>query len=211
MGGRGRLGDGSMVSSLGLRQILIYILAVSGLFALLYGEAAYTHAAGSALNSGLVTFSGVFLSLYVPRRLFRYNQQMNASLVLTRLVQRGVVGSGVLLVTTLLVWLVIGRLDDPGVFGELYLFSAIGVFIFQGLGETMTGHAMYLQQTHQYNSNQLVAVLLTITLLLFTLVLYFLAFDLGRPPVFHAYFRDLTAITLTLIGYGRAVYLIAHH
>jgi hypothetical protein len=190
---------------------MIYTLTVSALFALLYGEAAYTYATASSLGAGLVTFTGVFLSLFAPRQLFRYTQQMNASMVLTRLMQRGVLGSGILLVTTLLVWLVIGRLDNPGVFGELYAFSAIGVFIFQGLGETMTGHAMYLQQTHQYNSSQLVAVLLTITLLLFTLVLYFLAFDLARPPEFHAYFRDLTAITLTLIGYGRAVYLIAHH
>jgi uncharacterized membrane protein YczE len=70
---------------------------------------------------------------------------------------------------------------------------------------------MYLQQTHQYNSNQLFAMLVAVTLLLFTLILYFLAFDLARPPDLHAYARDLIAITLTLIGYGRSVYLLARH
>ena len=190
---------------------MIYIVAVSGLFGILFGEAAHSHAPESALATGLITLGGVLLSLFVPAQLFKYSNQTNASVVLTQLMRRAVVGSGMILATTVLVWLVIGRLDDPRVFGELYVFGAIGIFVFHGLGETMTRHTMYLQQTHQYNSNQLVAVLLTVTLLLFTLILYFLAFDLARPPEFHPYFRDLTAITLILIGYGRAVYLIAHH
>jgi hypothetical protein len=190
---------------------MIYVLAVAGLFAVLYGEAAFARAPSAAVIASLVALGGISLSMYVPRRAFGYTNQMHASVVLTQLMRRALVGSGMIISTTVVVWLVIGRLDDPQVFGELYLFSAIGIFIFQGFGETMARHAMYLQQTHQYNSNQLVAVILTITFLLFTLVLYFLAFDLARPPEFHAYIRDLTAISLTLIGYGRAVYLIAHH
>jgi hypothetical protein len=187
------------------------MLMVSGLFALMYGEAAYARSPGSAVMSGLLAFVGVFFSLAASPRLFGYTGQTGASQVLTQLMRRAALGSGILVGTTLLVWLIIGRLSDPGLLGELYTFAALGVFVFQGLGETITRHAMYLQQTHQYDSNQLVAVLLAVTLMLFVLVLYFLAFDLARPPEFHAYFRDLTAITLVLIGYGRAVYLMAHH
>jgi formate-dependent nitrite reductase membrane component NrfD len=87
----------------------------------------------------------------------------------------------------------------------------IALFLFQGWGEVVTRHVMYLQQTHQYNSNQLVALLISVTLLLFILILYFLAFDLARPAELHAYLRDILAITLVLVGHGRALYLMAHH
>lgn len=190
---------------------MLYVLSVAALFALLYGEASYPQTQGIGLASGLVGGVGVSLSLLLPPLFLRYDNNMNASGVLTRLMQRAALGSGIVLATTLVVWLVIGRLDDPRVLGELYAFAAIAVFLFQGFAETMTRHTMYLQQTHQYNSNQLVAVLLAVTLLIFTLILYFLAFDLARPADLHAYLRDLTAITLVLIGYGRAVYLMAHH
>jgi len=190
---------------------MIYMLVVAGVFGLLYGEAAHARAPESTFTAGIIAFGGVTLSLLVPRGIFKYTNQDEASFVLTQLMRRAALGSGLMLASTIAVWLLIMRINDPGFFGELYLFTATGIFIFQGFGETMARHVMYLQQTRQYNSNQLVAVLLTVTLLLFALVLYFLAFDLARPPDFHAYFRDLTAITLTLIGYGRAVYLMAHH
>jgi hypothetical protein len=190
---------------------MLYQLAVSVLFGLLYGEAAYARALGAVPLAALAGFVGVFLSLLVPPRLFKYSMQMGASEVLAQLMHRAVLGSGVLVATSFLVWLLIGHLSDPGALGEMYVFAAIGIFVFHVLGETMADHALYLQRTHQYNSDQLVAVLLTVTLLLFVLILYFLAFDLSRSPEFHAYSRDLTAITLILIGYGRAVYMIAHH
>jgi hypothetical protein len=194
-----------------LEAWMIYILVVSAVCALMYGEASYARNPGTALFAGLLAFCGVFVSLFVPPRLCRYTLQMAASSVLTQLMRRAVLGSGILLVTGLFVWLNTGREGDPAILGELYTFTALGIFVFQGLGETLTRHVMYLQRTDQYNSNQLVAVLLTVTLLLFVLVLYFLAFDLARPPQFHAYVRDLMAITLLLIGYGRSVYMMAHH
>ncbi len=95
--------------------------------------------------------------------------------------------------------------------GELYLFTVMALSLFQGFGEVIPRHVIYLQQTRQYNSNQLFAMLVAATLILFSLILYFLAFDLARPPDFHAYARNLIAITLALVGFGRSVYLMAHH
>lgn len=190
---------------------MLYPLAAAILFALLYGEAVHVRTPSAALGAAALAFVGMLLSLLAPRQIFHYSNRDVAPRVLTQLMRRAALGSGLTLVSTIAVWLVAGLWNDPGFFGELYLFTALGIFLFQGFGETVTRHVVYLQQTGQYNSNQLVAVLLTVTLLLFVLVLYFLAFDLARPPEFHAYFRDLTAITLTLIGYGRAVYLMAHH
>jgi hypothetical protein len=95
--------------------------------------------------------------------------------------------------------------------GELYVYTLIGIFLFQAIGEVITNHVLYLQRTHQYNSNQLFALLAGIALLLFVMILYFLAFDLAQPPDLHNYVRDMLAITLVLGGYGRAVFLMAHH
>ncbi len=190
---------------------MLYQLTTALLFGVLFGESAYARNSGAGGVAAVVAFVGTFVSLALPALLLKYSNENEAPVVLTRLMQRGGVGSGVILLTALGVWLAVGRLADPGLFGEFYLYTALGIFLFQGFGGVITPHVMYLQQTHQYNSNQLVAVLITLTLLLFVLVLYFLAFDLSRPPEFHAYFRDLVAITLTLVGYGRAVYLMAHH
>lgn len=190
---------------------MMYTAAVAVLFGLLYGETARASMPGSALIAFLVGLVGIFLSLYVPRRLFAITMEMDAATVLSRLIRRAAGGSVIVIAASITVWLLIGRLDNPQVIGELYAYAAIGIFLFHGFGETMANHAMYLQRTRQYDSNQLVAVLLTTTLLIFALVLYFLAFDLAKPPELHAYLRDLTAITLTLIGFGRGVYLIAHH
>lgn len=190
---------------------MAYISAAAVLFGFLYGETARASIPGSALVAFLLSFTGVFLSLYAPRRLYTITMDMHAATVLSLLIRRAAAGSVVVIATSITVWLLIGRLDEPQVIGELYAYAAIGVFLFHGFGETLANHAIYLQRTRQYNSNQLVAVLLTTTLLIFALVLYFLAFDLARPPELHAYLRDLTVITLVLFGYGHATYLIAHH
>lgn len=190
---------------------MIYYIAAAVLFAALFGESSYAHAPEATWLVTLVGFIGAFLSMLIPGKFFKYDLETEASAVLTRLMKQSSVGALLVIATALLAWILIQRPDDPSVFGELYVFTAIGVFLFQGFGVAVTRHAMYLQRTRQYNSNQLVAVLLAVTLLLFTLVLYFLAFDLARPPQFHAYFRDIVAISLVLLGYGRSVYLIAHH
>lgn len=190
---------------------MIYSTIAAISLALLFAETARASGSGLWAILGLVAFTGVLLSLDLPRRLIKFTLEMDAASVLTRLMNRAAVGGVVMFVTSALVWLLMNRYDDPRALGELYAYAAIGVFLFHGFGETMATHAMYLQQTRQYKSNQLVAVLLTVTLLVFTLALYFLAFDLAKPPELHAYVRDMLAITAALIGYGRAVYLMAHH
>ncbi|MGB8643734.1 MAG: hypothetical protein WCF84_00725 [Anaerolineae bacterium] len=190
---------------------MFYNLVAAVVFAGLYGEAAYARTPGSAGLVALVTFIVVFAALALPSRLFKYTNADIAPVVLTQLMQRGAVGSTLIVLNTLVTGFIIGRLADPVLIGELFLFTIVGVFLFQGFGAVITRHVIYLQQTHQYNSNQLAAILLMVTLLIFVLVLYFLSFDLGRPPELHAYLRDLIAITLILLGYGRAVYLMAHH
>ncbi len=190
---------------------MIYNLAAALAFALLYGEAAFARNPSIAWVVGLIAFLTTLLSLAFPPLLFKYTNADIAPTVLTQLMKRGVLGAGLMLLNSLAAWLLIGRPDDPVLIGELYLFSLIAVFLFQGFGAVITRHVMYLQQTHQYNSNQLTAVLLMVTLLLFVLVLYFLAFDLSRPSELHPYLRDILTITLTLLGYGQAVYLMAHH
>ncbi len=190
---------------------MIYPLLTATLYAVLLGESARARTPVTVPVVAGIAFVGILLSLVVPPRLFKYTNDDVAPIVLTRLMQRGALGSSLMVVTIAFSWLFVQEVLDPGLFGEMYLFALLGVFLFQGFGGVVTHHTMYLQQTHQYNSNQLFALLVAVTLLIFTLVLYFLGFDLARPPEFHAYFRDIIAITLTLLGYGRAVYLMAHH
>jgi hypothetical protein len=70
------------------------------------------------------------------------------------------------------------------------------------------GHRPVVAVDH---SNQLVAVLVLVTLILLVLVLYFLAFDWAIPRDASIHERDLTLLTLVLLGYGRAIFLMAHH
>jgi hypothetical protein len=181
------------------------------LFAALYAETARVYSPSSTILVAIAAFAGTLLSLVLPPRVWAYSNNDHAAVALSRLMQRGGLGSALVLASTIASAALTGQLVTPGLFGELYLYTALGVFIFQAFGAVLTPHVMYLQQTHQYNSNQLVAILIAVTLLLITLVLYFLAFDLARPPELHAYLRDLIAVTLTLLGYGRSVYLMGHH
>jgi hypothetical protein len=190
---------------------LLYNLITAAFFGFLFGEAARPRSPGALWIAGLIGLVGVFVSLAVPPRVFAFTNDNQAAVVLTRLTWRALVGSALVFLTTVLVWLLVGRLTDPGLMEELYLLALAGIFLVHGFGELVTRHAMYLQQTHQYNSNQLFAALLGVTLLLFILILYFLAFDLARPPELHVALRDLGAITLVLLVYGRSVYAMAHH
>ncbi len=52
---------------------------------------------------------------------------------------------------------------------------------------------------------------LLITLVLFVVVLFLLALDWGIARDAYVHLRDLTLVTLILLGYGRGVYLMAHH
>lgn len=190
---------------------MVYNLVAAVGFAALYGETALARNPAAAGPVALFALLTTLFGLAVPPLLSGYTNEDIAPFVLSQLTKRAALGTALVLLNSLVSWLLIGRPNEPALVGELYLYSLIGVLLFQGLGTVMTRHVMYLQQTHQYNSNQLAAVLLMITLLVFVLVLYFFSFDLSRPPEMHPYLRDLLAISLTLLGYGRAVYLMAHH
>ncbi len=169
---------------------MIYSVVAALFFSALFAESARAYAPTSTPDVVLLTFIGILLSLVLPPRLFKYSNDDHAAIVLTQLMERGALGSALMFLTTIAAGVLMGQWTNPGLLGELYLLTLLGIFIFQGWGEVMTRHVMYLQQTHQYNSNQLVVILIAVTLLLLVLILYFLAFDLARPPEFHAYLRD---------------------
>ena len=73
---------------------------------------------------------------------------------------------------------------------EMYMYTLIAVFIFYGFAGAIASHVVYLQQTKQYNSNQLVAVLALVTLLLFVLILYLVALDWAMARDAYIHLRD---------------------
>ncbi|MBI3742107.1 MAG: hypothetical protein HY257_10195 [Chloroflexi bacterium] len=192
-------------------MILIYALIVSVGFGALYYQSAHaqTHNADTALLVGALAFGAFAISFLAPPRFFRYTHAQLAPEVMAQLMQRAVVAAGIVLALNIAVWLWLGRAASLG--EELYMYALVALFLFHGFGGVVANHVMYLQATKQYNSNQLAAILLLVTFILLILVLFFVALDWGAPHDAYIHARDLTLITLVLVGYGRAVYLMAHH
>jgi hypothetical protein len=192
--------------------MILYALVASMGFGVLYVQTALsqTHSPAAALANGSLVLVAFAVAFLVPPRFFRYTNTDVAPVVLSRLMARGAVAAAITLVTNVAVWLSIGR-ESVALIEELYVYSLVAILLFHGLGGVVAAHVVYLQATKQYNSNQLAAVLLLITLLLLVLVLYFIAFDWAIPRDAYVHLRDLTMITLVLLGYGRAIYLMAHH
>ena len=128
---------------------------------------------------------------------------------MSQVISRALVAALIVLTLNVFAWFALE--DGVRLLEELYGYSLVAIFLFHGLGGAISSHVVYLQQTKQYNSDQLVAVLVLVTLSLLVLVLYFLAFDWAIPRDAYIRLRDLTLVTLALLGYGRAVYLMAHH
>lgn len=189
---------------------MIYALVSGALFGALFGLSAQS-VSPTGTTVGLASAVLMFASIYGPRFLFRYSSQQDAPTVLSQLIARATVGGGLVLASGALALLISGGWNDARTLGEMYAFTLIGLLLFQGVGEVVTQHVLYLQRTNQYNSNQLFAMLVGMAVILFVLILYFLAFDLAQPPDMHRYGRDLLATTFVLLGYGRAVFLMAHH
>jgi hypothetical protein len=191
---------------------VVYALIMSLGFGGLYAETALAHSGlpGQAATAGVVAllaFAGGFL---VPPLLFRYSNDDVAPTVMTAVIRRALVATVLVLAADVIVWFAVGSATVE-LLEELYVYTFVAVLLVHGFGGAVASHVVYLQQTHQYNSNQLVAVLALVTLLLFTLLLYFLAFDYAIVRDAYIHIRDLTLITLVLVAYGRAVYLMAHH
>jgi hypothetical protein len=192
--------------------MILYALIASLGFGVLYAQTALAHTQTPALALvvGALVLVASTLAFLVPPRLFRYTDADIAPVVLSRLMARGAAAAGIALATNIAVWLIVGR-DNVALVEELYVYTLVALFLFHGLGGVIASHVVYLQATKQYNSNQLAAILLLVTLLLLVLVLYFVAFDWAIARDAYVHLRDLTMITLVLLAYGRAVYLMAHH
>ena len=192
--------------------MILYALAASLGFGALYAQTAFEHGQSptTAIVVGGLVLIAFAIAFLVPPRFFRYTNADVAPAVLSQLMARGVAAAGITLATNLVVWLSVGR-ESVALVEELYVYSLVAILLFHGLGGVIASHVIYLQATRQYNSNQLAAILLLVTLLLLVLVLYFVALDWAIPRDASIHLRDLTMITLVLLAYGRAIYLMAHH
>jgi len=192
--------------------VIIYALIASFGFGALYAQTALAHtqSPATAWVVGALVWIAFAVSFLVPPRFFRYAHADVAPVVLSQLMGRGITAAAITLATNIAVWLIVGR-DQVALVEELYVYSLVAIFLFHGFGGVMASHVVYLQATKQYNSNQLAAVVLLVTLLLLVLVLYFVAFDWAIPRDATVHLRDLTLITLVLLAYGRAIYRMAHH
>jgi hypothetical protein len=192
--------------------MILYALFAALGFGALYVQTALAHTQSfaTALAIGALMFAAFAISFLAPPRFARYTNADAAPVVMSRLMTRAGAAAALLLAANVVVWFVVGR-ESVAVLEELYAYVLVALFLFHGFGGVVASHVVYLQATKQYNSNQLAAILLISTILLLVLVLYLIAFDwaIARDAYIHR--RDLTLITLVLLAYGRAVYLMAHH
>lgn len=188
-----------------------FSLIVSFGFGILYAETAFAQTRSLALAGvmGVVAFAAFLIAFLVPPRFFKYTNDDLAPRVQTQVLWRAVMATAIVLVLNVVVWVVLRR--GVPLLEEMYMYTLVTVFIFHGFAGAIASHVVYLQQTKQYNSNQLVAVIALVTLILLVLILYFVAFDWAIERDAYIHLRDLTLITLVLFGYGRAIYLMAHH
>ena len=190
---------------------LAYALVIAFLFALVYGEATAYRTTAIATAVFVAVFVLWLASFWLPPLLFRYSNEMAAPAVLSQLMKRATLAVACVVAASVLALLLTGLwLDLP--FGEeIYGFTLIGMAIFHGFGGPFAQHVVYLQQTNQYHSTQLAAVLIAFTLILLALALFFLNLDFATPRDAHVQFRDLVLLTTVLIGYGSTIYKVAHH
>jgi hypothetical protein len=188
-----------------------YALFVSFGFGVLYAGTAFarTQHVGSAAIIGAIALVVFLISFFIPPLIFKYTNNDLAPRVQTQVIARAAVGAVITLALNSMVWFGLGR--GVPLLEEMYLYTLITVFIFHGFAGAIASHVVYLQQTKQYNSNQLVAVMALVTLILFVLILYFVALDWAIVRDAYIHLRDLILITLVLVGFGRAIYLMAHH
>ncbi len=190
---------------------LIYPVVVSLLFALIYGDAAAYRAPTMATLVFVVVFVLWLVSYLLPPLVFRYSNEQLAPIVLSQLMKRASVAVVFVLTASVLALYVTGLWLDLPFIEEVYAFTLIGIILFHGFGGPFAHHVVYLQQTSQYNSNQLAAVLIAFTLILFILTLFFLNLDFGTPRDAHVQSRDLRLLTTVFLGYSWTIYKVAHH
>lgn len=188
-----------------------YAIFASLGFGILYTETAFARV-GTILPAAIVggLAWAVFLKAFLlPPRIFRYTHDDAAPRVQTQVLNRALLGAAMILALNIVVWFALGA--SVGLLEELYGYSLVALLLFHGFAGAVASHVVYLQQTQQYNSNQLVAVIGLVTIVLFVLILFLLVLDWTSARDAYIHVRDLTLITLVFLGYGRAVYLMAHH
>jgi hypothetical protein len=180
-------------------------------FAILYAETGWAHSQSveRALLIGGLAFIAFLISFYASRRIAHYTLNDVAPVVQTQVLCGATTGALIILGLNAIVWVVLA--GDVPLLEELYAYTLVAIFLFHGFAGAIASHIVYLQQTRQYNSNQLVAVIILVTLVLLVLVLYWFALDWAIPREAYIHVRDLTLVSLILLSYGRAVYLMAHH
>ncbi len=190
---------------------MLYHLGAALGFAFLYAVTGWAHSQSveKAWLIGGFTFMAVLISFLAPRRFAHYTLEDSAPVVQTRVLDRAMMGTAIILGLNAIVWMILG--GSVPLLEELYGYTLVAVFLFHGFAGAIAAHIIYLQQTRQYNSNQLVAVIILVTIVLFIIVLYLFALDWTFPRDAYIHVRDLTLVSLILLGYGRAVYLMAHH
>jgi hypothetical protein len=190
---------------------LLYALTVSLLFGLIYGEATAVRTPSAATLVLVVTTALWLVSFWLPPLAFRYRNEHPAPLVMSRLMSRAVIAVMCVILVSVFALAATGLWLDLPYIEELFAFTFIGIVLFHAFGGPFAHHVVYLQQTGQYDSDQLAAVLIGFTLMLFVLALFFLNLDFGIARDAHVQRRDLLLLTTSLIGYGRTIYLVAHH
>ena len=188
-----------------------YPVAVSALFALIYGEAVIVRLPNVLPFVLAVTFLLWLLSFLAPPELFPYDNSQAAPVVLSQLMKRAALSAMLVLGAAIFVLAVTGLWLDLPLIEELYGATLAGIIIFHGFGGPFAHHMVYLQQTNQYNSNQLAAVLIAFTLILLSLVLFFLNLDFAVLRDAHVQRRDLLMLSTLLVGYGWTIFKVAHH
>ena len=189
----------------------IYVVTVSLLFAFIYGETVIVRTPSVLPLVLAATFLLWLLSYVAPPELLHYDNSQVAPYVLGQLIKRAALSIAFVLAVDIFVLAVTGLWLDLPFIEELYAATFAGIVIFHGFGGIFAQHIVYLQQTRQYNSNQLSAVLIAFTLILFILVLFFLNLDFAIARDAHVQRRDLLMLTTILVGYGWTIYSVAHH
>jgi hypothetical protein len=190
---------------------IIYALIISLLFGLVYGEATAVRTPAAATLVLVLTISLWLAAYLLPPLIFGYSNEQAAPSVLSQLMKRAGIAVTCVLLASVLALAVTGLWLDLPFIEELFAFTLTGIVLFHGFGGPFAYHIVYLQQTGQYNSNQLAAVLIGFTLMLFVLALFFLNLDFGVARDAHVQRRDLLLLTTALIGYGRTIFMVAHH
>lgn len=161
-------------------------LMVSLGFGALYGYTASYHG-GPGLAVGLATAAIFAAAFLIPTRLFRYSRTDIAPVVMSQLGKRWLVATGLSLAAALLVALATPSKAPLQLAEELYMYSVVAILVFHGLAGLYADHIVYLQETKQYNSNQLLAITMLLVTLFIVLLLYFLSFDFtaNREPAIY--------------------------